>query len=297
MRRRLAILSAACGLAVPAAAQQPPAPTTEENPIVVEGRRDQGQQIRDLLKSLPRVGPSGHIARFEEAACPAAIGLGAEQKAIVVKRIRTVAAAVGVPLGKPNCAPNVIVIVTPDKRALLEQMERHLPEFLGELSRSEIGKLKASPAPAALWHLQEIMASDGRSLAPTSVEGIAINRTTQRAGRLQELAHPALTNSVLVIETRALVGLTTTQVADYAVMRAFTGVDPARLPAGSPRTILTVLDTPMGSEAPITLTRWDVAFIRSFYASNASLYAPAQQGQITAAMLKDLQRESEPKAE
>jgi hypothetical protein len=289
------MLFAAGALAAPALAQQPTPPPADESQIVVEGRRDQGRQIQELLRSLPIVGPSGHIARFEESACPAAIGLSAEQKALIVRRMRTVAAAVGVPVGKPDCTPNVVIILTPDKRALLEQMERKLPDFLGELSHWEVGRLKASPNPTALWHMKEVVTADGRPAIGDSLDSPPINRTTQHASRLEEMAHPALTGSVLVIDTRALVGLTTTQIADYAVMRAFTGLDPARIPAGSPQSILKVIDTPMGSETPITLTRWDVAFIRSVYASNSNLYAPAQRGQITAAMLKDLERGDDPK--
>src|SRR5438309_2098982 len=123
---------------------------------------------------------------------------------------------------------------------------------------------------------------------------VPINRTFEHASRLTDMAHPALTGSVLVIETKALVGLTAVQIADYAVMRTLTGIDPARVPQDSPQSILKVLDAPMGGETPITVTRWDVAFLRSFYSANTSLYAPAQRGEITAAMLKDLQRNGDP---
>jgi hypothetical protein len=47
----------------------------------------------------------------------------------------------------------------------------------------------------------------------------------------------------------------------------------------------------MGGEAPITVTRWDLAFIRSFYGTNGNLYAPAQRGEIAAGMAKELQRD------
>jgi len=36
--------------------------------------------------------------------------------------------------------------------------------------------------------------------------------------------------SVLVVESRALIGLSATQFADYALVRSLTGADPARLP-------------------------------------------------------------------
>ncbi len=63
-------------------------------------------------------------------------------------------------------------------------------------------------------------------------------------------------------------------------MRAFARTDPARLPELSPATILKVLDTSMGSEVPITLTRWDFGFLRGLYSSSTSLYAPSQHSEI-----------------
>jgi len=75
-------------------------------------------------------------------------------------------------------------------------------------------------------------------------------------------------------------------------MRAFTGADPVRLPDRNLTTILTLLDTPMGSEAPVTLTSWDLAFLESLYSSSASTYAPGQRGEIQAGMRRALERPS-----
>lgn len=290
MKKSRVFMLLAAAVAAPSAAQ-PPAQEPEQAPIVVEGRRDRDRQIRDLLKALPPVGAAGHLAKFEEPTCPAVLGLPGEQKALIVRRMRTLAAGIGVPVGKPDCAPNVLVIVTPDKSRLLHEMWKRFPDFLGEVSRWDVGRLGKDPNPTALWHMMGSIGSDGRPPSGSSIEGVAVNRTTAHASRIQDFAHPALTGSILVIEDKALVGLTTTEVADYALMRTFTGVDPAHIPAGSPQTILKLLDTPMGGEAPVTLTRWDLAFLRSFYGTNGSLYAPAQRGQIAAGMAKELDRD------
>jgi len=283
-------------IAAPSSATQPP-PEPDQPAIVVEGRRDQAQAVRELLKALPFAGPSEHIARFERAACPAVLGLRPDHDAAIVKRMRAVAAEARIPLGKPQCAPNVLVLVTSDKAALLDEMERRHPYLLASLTRGEVRAMKASRAPTALWHRRESIGVDGRTFTPDSVAGVVINRTTERPSRLRDFAHPSLAGAVLVIEMRALVGLTATQVADYALMRAFTGIDPARIPAGSPTSILTVLDTPMGAAAPITLTRWDLAFVRSFYDSDVNRFAPAQRGEIAAGMKKALERDDPPQAD
>jgi hypothetical protein len=63
-------------------------------------------------------------------------------------------------------------------------------------------------------------------------------------------------------------------------MRLFAKTDPARLPASSPATILKVLEAPMGSEVPLTLTAWDLSFLKGLYASGGNLFAASQRSEI-----------------
>jgi len=292
IRKTAAFLLAAVAAAPSMAAQPAPAPAPEPDrpAIVVEGRRDQARAVREFLNALPFAGPAEHIARFERAACPAVLGLRADHNAQVVERMRRVAREAGIPLGKPQCAPNVLVLVTADKAALLDEIARRHPYLVASLTRGEVKALQKSPAPDALWHLRESIGVDGRLLTPDAVAGVVINRTTERPSRLRDFAHPTLAGAVLILEMRALTGLTPTQVADYALMRAFTGIDPARIPPDNPGSILKLLETPVGGEVPITLTRWDMAFIRSFYGSDVDRFAPGQRGEIAAGMKKALER-------
>ena len=66
--------------------------------------------------------------------------------------------------------------------------------------------------------------------------------------------------------------------------------DPARLPTTGPATILSVIDAPANAEVPVTLTQWDLGFLRGLYASPANLRAPAQRGAIGDTIARDLQR-------
>jgi hypothetical protein len=262
---------------------------TDQAPIVVEGRRNPDLAIRDLVDSLPPAPANGHIARFEHTACPAVLGIPPAQRLVVAARMRAVGAAAGVPMGHANCRPNVLVLVTPDKPQFIAQLARRFPTYLGELSRREIARLVQSTEPTAMWHLSGMVDADGREIHPAS-DSIPVLRTGRGASRLTDLAHSEYIGSILVVEARALDGLTTTQLADYAAMRTFTGADPARMQDRNLTTILTLLDAPMGSEVPVTLTSWDLAFLQSLYASNASVYAPGQRGEIQAGMRRTLQR-------
>ena len=99
-------------------------------------------------------------------------------------------------------------------------------------------------------------------------------------------ARPQFGAAVVVVEGSALAGLTLTQLGDYAAMRAYSGADPARLPSSAP-TILRVVDAPLGSEVPVTMTNWDFSFLRGLYAGDWNLFKAAQQyfahnGQVNA---------------
>jgi len=260
----------------------------EQPTIVVEGR-DRDQQINGLVDSLPPAPANGSIARFEHEACPAILGVPPAQRAQVAGRMRAVGAAAGVPMGSATCRPNIVILVTADKRRLIAELERHYPHYLGALSRRQIARLARSPAPSALWHMRGTVDADGRPLVDNEDEFV-IQRTTRAGSRLRELAHPEYVGSVLVVEGRALNGLTTTQLADYAAMRTLTGADPARLPDRSVSTILTLLDASGGRDVPIALTSWDLAFLQSLYASDGGHPASSQRSEIQSGMRRALDR-------
>jgi hypothetical protein len=279
---------AAAAIGGPAASQNVPN-ETDQAPIVVEGRRDRDAEIRELVDSLTPAPANGHIARFEHAACPAALGLPPAARARVAARMRAVGGAAGVPMGSATCRANVVVMVTSDKRRLIEQLARRFPAYLGELSSRQIANLAQSAEPTALWHLDGLVDADGRELSGTG-GNVAVQRTMRGGSRIADQAHHEFTGSVLIVETRAITGLTTTQLADYAAMRTFTGADPARLPNRGLPTILTIIDAPMNSEVPITLTSWDLAFLESLYSSDVNIHAPGQRGEIQAGMRRVLDR-------
>lgn len=279
---------AAAWPAGPAAAQAPPG-ASEQAPIVVEGRRlNRETEIRELIDALPPAPSNGHLSRFEHEACPAVIGVAPAQTAVIAARMRAVAAAAGVPVGRPACRPNVLIMVTSDKRQLIEQFARRYPGYFGDLTRRQIAALAESSEPAALWHLSGAVDADGRALFAHG-GNVVVLRTTRAGSRIADQAHPEYIGSVLVIESRALDGLTTTQLADYAAVRTFTGADPARLTDRSLSTILTLLYAPMGSAVPLTLTDWDLAFVRSLYRSDVNIHAPGQRGEIRDSMRRALE--------
>jgi hypothetical protein len=282
LNRLSIILFALAGSAV--AAQQPP--PSDDSAIVVTGEKISKDDISAFVKGLTKVGSNGQLSRFEHEVCPMALGLGSEQRQIVENRIRAVANAVDIAVGKAKCSPNILLIVAGDKRAVMEELWRHHSYVYGDVSGKHIRDLIRSPDQVAAWQIDGPPMADGKDVPTDLMSGVPINRTTTRGSRLTAAAYPQFAAAVVIVSRDALVGLTTIQLADYAAMRTLTGADPARLAGSGPTSILRVMAAPEGSEVPITMTEWDLAFLRGYYDARRNLTAAAQRSSITEGMTK-----------
>jgi hypothetical protein len=301
--RRSCIMFLALGFASPAAAQDAPN-GADQTEIVVTGEALE-QRVREFVGALTRVPPRGQLSRFEWEACPMVIGLSESRNAAVVSRMRQVAKAVEMPLGGTGCTPNILVAVKRDKRAFIQALSRNVPALFEGMSRSERRRILAEPRASA-WHVQgPPLDADGRPLMLIGIQDpitkvaspgeVYMGSSTRSGSRIDVPSRLHFGSAVVIVEADALDGLTTTQLADYAAMRAFAKTDPAQLPPSPPPTILSVLDVPMGGAVPITLTRWDLGFLRGLYGSEADLYGAAQRSQIRRHLVSSLsEAESRP---
>ncbi|NIJ37731.1 hypothetical protein FHR22_002434 [Sphingopyxis panaciterrae] len=292
--RSLTILALALSCAVGAMAQdKPPAPDKpEKSDIIVIGESDRDQrerQVRAFVRDLTDTQGIKPVARFDrDAVCPAAVGLTGAQDDAVTARMRRVAASAQIRLAVPGCRPNALVIFARDKQELVRELLRaHPAYFTGNEERPV--ELAKRPGPTVAWYLQDVVDRNGVSVSMNDQRGYRILGITDTPSRISPTTRPIIVASVVVIEYRALAGLTTTQVGDYAAMRAFTRADPDRLKKSDAPTILTVLDAPMGSEVPLTLTHWDLAYLRGYNAISADRFAPQQRAEIGKTMLRDLE--------
>jgi hypothetical protein len=274
---RVPLLLAAVALAAPAFAQMQP--KTAE--IVVTGPKDTDQQVRDFVAALTQAEPRGQLARFEREACPTVLGLGDAQKRAVIERMKRVSVAAGVPVASGPCEPNTIVVVTDNKKTFIETLVRERPSYFQGVGRNQAQRLAREPGPAAAWQFGGLVTADGEEV-PTELapDEIFVDDRVGAPSRIATSARPYFAGAVVVLEKKALVGLGATQVADYAAMRAFARVDPSRLAGSSAPTILKILDAPAGAAVPVTLTAWDLAFLRALYASQEGRNGAAQRTEI-----------------
>ena len=286
LRTPHALLVAGLIAASGAAAQTPPA----SEPIIVEGTANSDKQIDRFIRNLTPGPIHGQLSRFETKVCPLSVGLAPERNALVVDRMRHVAAAAGIPLAPADCRPNIIVIVTNNKADLIERLLRKRSYmFPDSWSMATIRAMERDPAPAAAWAIEGVTTAEGASLNYGTE--VPVNRTARAASRLTPAARPYFAAAVVVVQANALAGLTTTQLADYAAMRTFVRTDPKKLDSSAPNSILTLLDTPMGQPVPVTLTAWDLSFLKSFYASRANAYAEYQRAQTKSLMKRELEKQ------
>jgi hypothetical protein len=281
--------------AAPAFAQEQPqggdAPT-----ITVTGVRDVEKEAREFVSALTPAAVDGNVARFETNVCPRVIGAAPAQAAIMERRLRTVAKAAGLLLGREGCKTNALMIITADKRALLRALQNRGDYFGDRDTPSKIRRLLRDPGPAAFWRLEGFVTAFGTPLGRNAGEEIDYRQNNSRASRISTGTRLAVDGAVLIVEARALDGLTTTQLADYGAMRLFGSADPADL-TGSAPTILRVLTAAMGTEVPLTMTPRDLSFLRGLYASSESLRTPAQRSEIRRRLLRELNQSEETRQE
>lgn len=277
-----AYLTAMLSLAVPAPGFSQDQP---ESQIVVTGKRNLDQEITDFVAALTPTSSPNQLSRFESEICPGAGGFEPPQRAALVERMRRVARALDLRLGASDCLPNTMLLVTHDKRVLIETLARRHPAFLAGLSRSEVRRLTQSAGPAAAWQIQgPPRNADGVELASEDFGGVSgsvyVNRTTRPSSRITRAGRRPTFAAVVVIESAALEGLSITQVADYATMRTLLRADPGKLADSTTPSILRAIEAPMGSEVPRSLTRWDMGLLRAYYQSRPDLRANAQRSEI-----------------
>lgn len=283
----ISALFAATLATVQAAAVAPPTPEAEQE-IVVSGQADRQKQARKFVKALTSIEGTDPLARFDyKPTCPAAVGLTDALDAAITARLRLIAKTAGVELAQPGCAPNVLVLFAPSKQEMVNQLRRKHPEWFQ--APDGMVSVANEPGPALAWHLEGRVDRSGVPVPFDPTNGYYVLDTPVAASRTNASMRPVLLGSVVVIEQDGVIGFTTTQVADYAAMRAFARTEPGRLKKAAAATILTALETPMGGAAPESLTRWDLGYLRGLYSVEATHHAQRQKIDIARSIERSLE--------
>ena len=270
------------GIMLAAAATQAGAsvPAPDSEAIVIQGTRPADSQVRDFVRALTAVSSYGQISRFHAAVCPVAMGLPQVQNDGIAQRMRQVAAAAKIKVGAANCTPNAFVIIAPDKGMAIKDLARRFPIYLSQMTARQIRDLEESPEPAAAWQVKSLLMADGQPATKASGADYYTVKGAENPSRIKSASKPTFSASVVVIDVKAAAGLTLIQLADYAAMRTFADVTPARVKAIGVPTILGAVGASDNHPVPVTLTYWDLGFLKSLYATDNSYLATYQRGDM-----------------
>ena len=279
-------------LAGPTIAQAPPPPAPDSTEIIVQGHKYRDKDVRDFIDALTETRFGGQLSKFDWAVCPAAVGLSDRHRTAIVARMRQVAAAAGMKVGDSSCRPNALVIVARDKAELIKALRKKYPAYFkdGLGDRINPGKERG---PVTAWHVESRLDANGIPVAQNLESRYYVVEATD-SSRLIPASRPHFAAGIMVVELHALAGLTTTQLADYAAMRLFARTDPTRLKNGTAPTILHAIEAPMGSSVPITLTQWDLGFLKALYGTADNQFANRQRGAMEEELRKELQQGRKP---
>jgi len=284
----LFLLGFAAALAASAPANANAAPS-DSRAIVVEGIRDPKRRAGDYLDKVLPAGMDAALGRFEDPLCPKIVGLPEDLRLQVVGRIAQVAEAARIPVNPSVCTPNMLIIVVDDKKALIEGMRRKKEAYLYGLGSDTIRTLENAKRPVAAWQISDVIGADGMPLRQDG-DGFPRLFTTVPASRSVMTTRKRLLAAIVVLEQRGLVGVTTRQLADFAMLRLLTTLGNSERPAPASSVLSLFNDGVQPADAPQSLTWWDLAFLKALADTRSDLAPDLQWSQIRNKIVKEMER-------
>jgi len=260
-----------------------------EQPIVVIAPEKFKKVIAKYIDEVlvtPRGGKfNGQYARFNTKICPKAYGFSDENGQIIQSRIRSVAGAAKIPLDKADCTPNLFVVVVDDGPDVIAFLRKKKHRIFGEMQIYERNKLQNDSGPVYGW--QTILTTPPFTGASAENNGADFTDSVNVSGGssisgASLITVPSQRNmsaSFVLIRRDALVGLTTTQIADFAAVRGLTASESKNVNFESAESILSLFNE--GSEElarPANASLWDVALLNALYHSPSNMRAIHQRG-------------------
>ena len=247
---------------------------------------DVDAQLRRYVENVSLATADGRVLRFEAPVCPVAYGLPGKLNADITDRMRVVAGAAGARVMPAGCKANVLLFVAKEPRQLIAQLRKGRPEIFGRMTNLEVDNLAGSSAPSVAWQIVKQRGADGRDLSGAWRDGQPLIQESVTNSRLIPVARNVLDTSVIVLDARAAVGLTSTEIADYAVMRGLAQTGDAA--SGVPTILAVFRDKQQGAPAPLSLTTMDLAYLKSLYRNVSTTFENPRRGDLEAEMKRSL---------
>jgi hypothetical protein len=261
--------------------QQPASKSSKSDleTVTITAKRQQElieRQISKFVSSITLSARDESLARWQAPICPLVAGMTREAGEFVLARLSEVAREAGAPLAPEQCTPNFLVILTSEPDLLLKRWWARNPRlFNDERGIGGIHHFVTTHRPVRVWYNatsacaegpQTTYAVDGGMTYPSCSHGALTSRLTWASVRKISLA-------IVVADTNLVKDLSVGQLADYIAMVGMAQIRESAKPGDAP-TILRLFNE-SDAARPAGLSRWDLAFLKSLYAT-----APANVTQI-----------------
>src|SRR5471032_441230 len=303
---RMAILGLAT-TGMGAAAQPVTAPTEH---VTVTGTRS-----REVLDSFVQsfAAPArmtGKLARWEDGICPITIGLRPAATKFVIQQVKDVAAKVGAPVNdKESCRPNIAIVFTTGPQALLDNVRKHQPQYLGYFdNNSQRDALATVTHPIQAWYttatkdlrgMAELDNAKGGGdeitivddpLNPAQIVTMVMPHAHGRnvtGSRLGDGLRSVFDQVIIVADPSKLLNYEIGSLADYISMLALTQLSSLDTCQQLP-SIVNLLASGCTQKAS-ALTDNDLAYLRGLYKMSPDCTARIQQDEVAYGMEKSLE--------
>jgi hypothetical protein len=296
----LFVRSCALICALPAFAQAPGDKDTasdQSRDIVVTGQAQTPADVRKQAGAITQnVGEKYKVplAQFQEPVCPGIVGMPASIAEVMIARIRSNAEVVGIPVAREGkCEANILVFFVVNGQQTIRELQNRRSDLFRSISTHDLTKLASELGPVHAWvntitrsrHGDELRGDETELGNPPTLYVANSHSHMWLASRID------IASSVVMLDMKAVVGMSAVQLADYATMRTFAQTRPA-IGGTKVGTILSLFDE--GSAKPMEMTDFDIAYLRAIYHSASNINAVSKLGHIDGELRKQrAQREAE----
>jgi len=245
--------------------------------VTVEARRQRElleRQVSTFVSGIVITPKYESLWRWQLPICPLVAGLPFEEGKFVFQRVSQVASEAGIPLGAPNCRPNLLIVMTREPEALLEDWWDQQPRlFNTDRGVAGIKRIIRGAAPVRVFYNA---CSVPPPMRKTFAIGVLANCDKGKLGsRLSWTTVRVIYSVVIVVDKRQTENLELGPLTDYVAMLSLAQIrrDPD---LGAAPTILRLFDQ-SDAPAPQALSTWDQAFLKSLYDTDASKVAHLSQ--------------------
>ena len=259
-----------------------PSPVRAPQDVVVTAIRPKDHVVEKFVQQLAApAGEDDRITRWNDEICSGVTGLSRADAEYFNDRLAEVALKVGLKVGEPGCTPNIVAVITPDVKPLMQELSRHRYVLAGFTdvgdttsggSRTQtFDKFIAAPRPVNWWHISERVTADGGA---TIIGGVL---HTFIQGRMIARTNEELRYVLIVVDAHQTQGVALKALANYVAMASLAQLNP-EAPVTRLSSIMTLFaDRDAGRTPPEGMTSWDIGYLKGLYAARTD--APDALGQ------------------